>query len=65
MSRGKIRPSLELSFELRTPTSSPQSVDPDEDEILNELEDMLLINGEDIAAVLMEPIISGGGLFSQ
>lgn len=62
MSRDKIRPSLELSFELRTPTSFPQSVDPDEEEILNELEDMLLINGEDIAAVLMEPIISGGGL---
>lgn len=62
MSRDKIRPSLGLSFELRTPTSFPQSIDPDEEEILNELENILLINGEDIAAVLMEPIISGGGL---
>jgi 4-aminobutyrate aminotransferase-like enzyme len=64
MSREKIRPTLSNSMEISTPKSFPDNPDVDGEEFaLKELNGLFENRKDEIAAVILEPIISGGGFF--
>lgn len=64
MSRDRIRPRMEKSYVITTPKSFPDEIDYEaEDLSIKELANLIDLYGSDIAAVILEPIVSGGGFY--
>lgn len=62
ISRTKVRPTLPKSFTVPAPTDAFGREDGDEEALLEQLEAEVEENWPDIAAMIFEPIISGGGV---
>lgn len=64
LSRDRIRPRLEKSYAITTPMSFPSAINYEAEEAsIIELREIIELNGKEIAAVIFEPIISGGGFY--